>query len=237
MEYQDKLKRMGVKNYQIVATSAVREAINGQDLVNRAQALGLKVEVISGQREAWYSYIGATHGFPGVNAPVVVDIGGGSIEFIWSELDKLQIHSIPVGAVRLTESPQVLQAVAESWSEVLEQVRLQPQASLIGVGGTITTVAAIEQGLNVYQPELIHGFVLNLAMVKQIERQLSSLSLEERRRVPGLQPERADIILAGIYLLRKIMELTGQKEIRVSESDLLQGIIWTRARFDGEGNI
>jgi len=228
-EYSAEMNQIGVDGLRTVATSAVREAENSSEFLNEADRIGLNVEVISGEAEAQLSFVGVTRGLTGVTDPTVLDIGGGSTEFIWAEQGRLQVFSVPVGAVRLTENPLVSLGTQKLWLKVFEQLLTRKQTSLVGVGGTVTTLAAIEQRLAVYQPELVHGFILQRQVVRRILECLSSLPLQERQRVVGLQPERADIIIAGSTLLLEIMERMGKSEVIVSESDLLQGLIWSLA--------
>lgn len=227
LEYHKEMKKWGVIDYRIVATSAVREAENSEEFLKKASSFGLNIEVISGKEEAELSYLGVKRGLSQVKNPTVVDIGGGSTEFIWSDAGELKVYSVPVGAVRLMENPEVFADIQKTWASLLEQMSSRRQSFLVGVGGTITTLAAIEQGLKVYQPELVHGYTLQRNKIETIYHKLASLTLEERQQIPGLQPERADIILAGISLLLKILRDTGETQLIVSESDLLQGIIWS----------
>jgi exopolyphosphatase/guanosine-5'-triphosphate,3'-diphosphate pyrophosphatase len=228
-EYYLEMKQMEVDEFRVVATSAVREAENAQEFVDEAGRIGLDVEVITGENEARLSFVGATRGLAGVKDPTVLDIGGGSTEFIWEEHGLLRSFSLPLGAVRLTENPTVPLDTQDALVQVFALLKERRESFLVGVGGTITTLAAIELGLIVYQPELVHGYVLRQKAVQQILEHLASLSFSERQQVAGLQPERADIIIAGGTLLLHIMERTGRTEIIVSESDLLQGLIWKMA--------
>ena len=228
-EYSADLQKIGVDGLRIVATSAVREAVNAPQFIELAARIGLLVEIISGETEAQLSFDGVTRGLAEVADPTVLDIGGGSTEFIWAGLNRIQVYSVPLGAVKIAENPSTLGELpilcAKVWAELLSR----KASSLVGVGGTITTLAAIEQRLAVYQPERVHGFILQRSVVEKLLKSLSAMSLAERKTVVGLQPERADIILAGTALLLEIMERTGQSELVVSESDLLQGVIWSLA--------
>lgn len=222
--YAQILQEYGVEKYRVVATSAAREAVNKELLLQGARKVGLEVEIISGAEEARLSYTGAISIHRHLKTPVVLDIGGGSTELIFCRQGQLHLSSIEVGAVRCTE---------DFWSEEDLHKALEPafkmlpkeNFSLVGVGGTITTLAAIDQKLALYDPRYIQGYVLTKEAVKAIESHLSALSLTERRQVPGLRPERADIILAGIKILRVILDQLPVAEVLISESDILDGII------------
>ena len=228
-EYSAALQEIGVDGLRIVATSAVREAVNAPEFIEMAARIGLSVEIISGETEAQLSFTGVTRGLGDVSDPTVLDIGGGSTEFIWVDSNRIQVRSVPLGAVKLAENPLALSELPILYAGVLAELLNRKESSLVGVGGTVTTLAAIEQRLAVYQPERVHGFILQRSVVENLLKSLSALSVAERRTVVGLQPERADIILAGTALLLEIMERTGQSKLVVSESDLLQGIIWSLA--------
>lgn len=224
--YREVLAAWLVDRTRAVATSAVREASNGAEFVKRAsRTLGFPLEVISGWEEAYLSYQGAAHGLPGVKRPLVVDIGGGSTELTWLKDGKLQAHSLPLGAVGVTENPSLLNLL-DDYQPLLAELAEQREITLVGVGGTATTLAAIEQGMTVYDPQRVQGYPLERAAVERIWRRLAELPLAERRLVAGLQPARADIILAGISILLEIMRRAGKDWLVVGESDLLYGIVW-----------
>lgn len=226
-EFMDTLKAFQVKKIRAVATSAVREATNSHELVKKIQSLGLRLDVISGEEEAWLSYYGATSMFKEFFHPFVIDIGGGSTELIYcSSGGQIFNTSIGAGAVRCTEEGWSKEQIKSAFAPALEKVIFIPTKNLVGVGGTITTLAAIDQKLLSYDPKLIQGYTLTLARIQAIWHELSVLPLEQRRLVPGLQPNRADIILAGIEILLTIMTQLKVDTITVSESDLLEGIIF-----------
>ena len=224
--YRGVLAAWQVGRARAVATSAVREASNGAEFAVRAsRVLGFPLEVIGGREEAYLSYQGAARGLPGVERPLVVDIGGGSTELTWLRDGQLQAHSLPLGAVGVTENPSLLDLL-DDYQPLLAELAEQRGITLVGVGGTATTLAAIEQGMTVYDPQRVQGYPLERAAVERIWRRLAGLPLAERRQVAGLQPARADIILAGIRILLEIMRRTGRDRLIVGESDLLYGMVW-----------
>ena len=223
-KYQEVLISYNVKSSQIVATSAMRDALNREEVLSRIEAeTGFTVDVISGQREAELSFIGAVSDFPG-NNNVVIDIGGGSTEVIYEG----RYTSTNLGGVRLKDNPDLRteKKIIELFSENIESpTSLPPESNLIGVGGTITTIAAISLEMEKYDWEKIHGLTLSLEEIKKIQKKLKALPLEERKKIPGLQPERADIIIYGIIILLTFMEHYNFKTIKASDKDLLFALI------------
>ncbi|HQD76339.1 MAG TPA: hypothetical protein PKV26_06655 [Bacillota bacterium] len=143
---------------------------------------------------------------------------------IWIQSGRLRMASVKAGAVRLTGAGGRCE-LAAILRPALSQVRQPGAVNLVGVGGTVTTLAAIDQKLVEYDPRLVHGYVLTTGRIKEILSMLASLELAERRRVPGLQPERADIILAGVEIVLAVMEGLAVDRLVVSESDILLGLI------------
>lgn len=229
-EFRQLLHEHGVNSWRVVATSAVREATNAADFVSKVrEETGLRVDVIGGEEEAYLSYIGACRALPGIDCGVVVDIGGGSTEFTYRSFvegkEMLRCRSIPVGAVRLTEQPLLLDGILASMKGVLDEIKSLQTDGIIGVGGTVTTLAAVEQSLVTYDWKKVHGYRLRRDAVEGILFSLAAKTTEERKEVPGLQPERADIIVAGATILWAILGYLAAPEITVSEADILHGII------------
>ncbi|BCV20041.1 phosphatase [Moorella sp. Hama-1] len=215
-----------------IATSAAREARNPEILAAAvATGAGLNVNIIEGSTEARLAYQGALAGLtvPVAN-PLVIDIGGGSTEFSWQEGRELQFTSVRVGAVRVMEEGLDRETIATLLAPVLSRVRRSRPGLIIGTGGTFTTLAALELGLPSYQPDLVHGLVLTTGQVRDWRRRLAALPLEARRELPGLQPERADIIVPGVTILEIILAGLGAAAVQVSEADLLWGLLLALAR-------
>lgn len=238
--YRQVIDEYQVSRWRVVATSVVREADNASAFIVAVyRATGLKVEIIPGEEEAQLSYLGVCQALPGVAYPVVVDIGGGSTEFTFSTLQAgdnppkleqggedfaLHNYSIPLGAVRLTEQPRLLSQILPLFRPVLEEIGSQRQP-LVGVGGTVTTLAAIDQALQPYDSERVQGYRLTRDSINRILFELSAKDSEERMKVPGLQPERADIIVAGTTIIWAIIGYLGRPYLTASEADILHGII------------
>lgn len=222
-----------------IATSAARDAANGDELVAALADLGVTLLIIPGDLEAKLSFAGATSDFRG-DGLLVHDIGGGSTELIFGsagvpEKDGIEMrHSFDIGCRRVTEmfiksdppAPEELEA-ARAWA--LEQI--EPYIAtfrdritrIIGVAGTSTSMASMNLKLEVYDSAKIHGQALNREQVGKLLGMLSSITVEQRRQVTGLNPKRADVIVAGAVILDCILEATGIDEFIVSEADNLVG--------------
>ncbi|NPV74479.1 MAG: Ppx/GppA family phosphatase [Pelotomaculum sp.] len=211
----------------VAATSAVRDALNRDEFVQMVrQRTGLKVRILSGEEEAALTYRGVLAGLPvEPRATAVVDVGGGSTELIWPREGGLRLVSVNVGAVRMTEAGMDVRKAAALLKPFLEEIKGMPVKCLVGVGGTVTTLAAVDQELAVYDPVRVHGYCLTAPKIEKILAKLEEMTVEERRRVPGLQPERADIIVAGVAIVKAVMEGTGAGRMLVSEYDILYGLV------------
>jgi exopolyphosphatase/guanosine-5'-triphosphate,3'-diphosphate pyrophosphatase len=206
-------------------TSAVRDAANSHLFLAEVYRLtGLSLRVLSGREEAFYSYAGVTSGFGELESAVITDIGGGSTEFTWKKSDDIICRSVNAGAVRMTEGGQDDAGILAIMKDVLDQVREAGMERLFGVGGTVTTLAAVDMALEVYDPALVQGYRLALENVYKIRSALISAGPLGRKKIPGLQPARADIILAGVSILIVMMDYLGMGEITVSEADMLVGL-------------
>ncbi len=253
--YRHKLKDYDVKKYRTVGTSAVREASNGDWFVSYIyENLGMRIDIVSGSEEAKLGFYGAVKNIdlnhpackPETGAAILVlDVGGGSTEFILGDCNcnpKL-IKSVDLGSVSLTERfigsgkpdkgdlNKMRYYITNKFEEIIVKIKLHKSLLVIGVAGTITTLAAIDLKLKVYDTEKIHGHVLNLERIEEIRGHLCKLDLEERKKVTGLDSARADIIISGTEIVLAILEMLGRREILVSERDILDGIIYTLIDF------
>lgn len=239
-DYREVIDRHGVSAVRMACTSAVRDAANRDAFLDAAEAvIGVRPEMISGEEEANLSFRGATADLDPLDGPfLIVDIGGGSTEFAVGSDGLEGAVSIDMGCVRLTE--QYLDSdppTAEELSACLSVVELHlddvarelPGSAkarrLVGLAGTITTVAAVEQGLAEYDPERIHHFILTKDAAEDVFRTLATESLEDRKHNPGLEPARADVIVAGCCILVDVMRYFGFAECLVSEADILDGLV------------
>ena len=227
-DYRRELEALGAERTLAVATSAVRDAENGEAFLGEIEwSYGFTTRLLTGDEEAELTVRGVGDGAAGA---LVVDIGGGSTELIAAETR----ISTELGSVRLTErfllsdppTEEELDALGAAARSVLaEEVpeTLTAQRA-IGVAGTITSLAALDLGLVEYDRDRVHGHRLGAAAVRaQLER-LAALPLAERRRLPGLEPERAPVIVAGAVILREVMQRFRLGSIEASERDILDGI-------------
>lgn len=230
------LKKWKVDRKVIVGTSAVREAVNGEDFLMLAQeTLGMPIEVVSGHEEARLSYLGAQRGLKLRRSPVVVDVGGGSTEIAFFGKEQ-RVVSVPVGAVKAAEGGWDDKRIRTFLHQNgVDEFLPYRQAPLVFVGGTATSLVAIEKGLSEYSREKVHGERLSLAQIRRLQERLQAMSIEERRKVPGLQPERADIIVSGITIIRLVMEMLGRRQTVISDGDILDGLIWEMYEGDHKG--
>ncbi|MGE0878996.1 MAG: exopolyphosphatase [Acidimicrobiia bacterium] len=240
-EYADLVRSHGVERTRVVATSAARDATNRAEFFAVASAAlgGIATpELLSGDEEGRFAFAGATAGLDPADGPFcVVDIGGGSTEFIAGTDGVEGVISVDMGSVRITEAflhsdpprpdelANALAVVGDHLDDVVREVPgVAAARKLIGVAGTITTVAAIEIGLEPYDRDAIHHFVLTKAAAEDVFRTLATESLADRVHNPGLHPQRADVIVGGCCVLVGIMRRLGCEELTVSESDILDGI-------------
>jgi exopolyphosphatase/guanosine-5'-triphosphate,3'-diphosphate pyrophosphatase len=240
-EYAERLQAANVQRLRFVATSASRDVADPSPLVNGVQArLGVLPEVISAAEEARLSYAGAVGGLPAGTVPgnpVVVDIGGGSTEFVTMVGGALGSVSIDVGCVRLAERHLVGDpATAEEISAIRTDVRaLMPavvdelpqarQSTIIGVAGTVTTVVAMSLGLDRYDEERIHGARITQEQAKEVAQALTRMTRDERAVLPFMHPGRVDVITAGSWVLVEAMRGVGADTVIAAETDILDGIV------------
>jgi exopolyphosphatase/guanosine-5'-triphosphate,3'-diphosphate pyrophosphatase len=242
--YRSLLDEHGATAVRITATSAARDAANADDFFDAAQAVvGLRPELLSGQEEGELSFAGATAELAVVDGPfLVVDIGGGSTECIVGTDRVEAVRSFDVGSVRLTErhlvsdppAPEELSnAIAEAASWFDELAREVPATlsarTVVGLAGTISTVAAVEIGLAEWNRDVIHHFRLDRAAIEDVFRTLATEPLADRLHNPGLEPARADVIVGGCCALVGLVRTLGIEALLVSESDLLDGLVLSLA--------
>ena len=238
VDYAATCVSMGVQATRMVATSATRDASNRSTFVSLVeQTLGVTPEVITGHEEAALSFTGATVGLSPTDGPfLVIDIGGGSTEFVLGTSTVEAARSVDVGCVRLTERHLVDDPPTQAQIEaaradvdralfsVLEVVPADRARTAIGLAGSVTTVAALALGLSSYQPEVIHLSVLRADQVRRVTADLLSMTRAERARLPVMHPGRVDVIGGGALILQMAMDRIGLEEVVVSESDILDGI-------------
>jgi len=239
-EYVELMRAHQVEQFRIVATSAARDAANSEEfLAAVAQVVGQAPELLSGEAEAAAAFKGAISQLEPAGGPYLVcDIGGGSTEFAFGSRQCEGSWSADVGSSRLTQQyiasdpalPEELTAclsvVELHLDDLLRAVPSVAQArQLVGLAGTVTTAAAVEIGLEKYDPQIVHHFSLSKAAVEDVFRTLATETRQQRLANPGLHPDRADVIVAGLCILVKTMRYLDFDSCLVSEADLLDGII------------
>ncbi len=240
-EYAAVCDRLGVQAVRMVATSATRDARNREAFTALVQrVLGVAPEVVSGDEEAALSFDGATRGLPAELGPfLVVDIGGGSTEFVLGTRRVEAALSVDVGCVRLTErhlggDPPAAAEVAAARTDVAaalrrvgEVVPAERARTAVGLAGSVTTVAALALGLTAYDPAAIHLSRVSAEQVRAVTERLLAMPRAERAALPVMHPGRVDVIGAGALVLAAVVERFGLSEVLVSEADILDGIAWS----------
>lgn len=238
-EYRRVLEVHDVEQVRMAATSAARDAANRDDLFDAAEEiLGVRPELLSGEEEGRLSFAGATSDLHDGDGPfLVVDIGGGSTELVVGRTEPVGVRSIDVGCVRLTErflhsdppEPGELSDALSVLRVHLDDVAREVPATLdaarmVGVAGSVTTVAAVELGLPAYDRERIHHFRLTRAAAEDVFRTLATEARDDRRANPGLEEARVDVIVGGALILVAVMRYFDFDDCLVSETDILDGL-------------
>jgi exopolyphosphatase/guanosine-5'-triphosphate,3'-diphosphate pyrophosphatase len=244
-EFSNEARELGAKQIAVSATSAARDAENADYFLEAAeQRAGVKVEILSGDREAQLTFAAVSSEF-GKSAPhrplVVIDIGGGSTEFVYGgtkpDPARVSFHrSFDVGSVRMTERFVQSDPIAERDQEAIrEYLRIalelpEPPHSFraVGVAGTVTTLYAIQHQIESYDPARVHGGTLTLVQLRSLSRMLCATPLDQRRKLPGLQPKRAEVICAGSLILESALEKLGAAKCLVSDRGLRWGLLLSR---------
>jgi len=241
-EYRVMMDEEGVARGLLVATSAVRDAVNGQDFLNEAhRRTGVDVKILNGREEASYSYVGATTGLPpDPRATLIVDVGGGSTEMAFEVEGVLESYSMQLGCVRVTEralgkgvvsrdsaaaaSAMIGAELDRAWESVPAFVGLVGHVRLVGLAGSVSTLAQLDAGLATYDRDAVHHRRLSLASVEMWRDRLAGETPEARLARPGMVPGREDVLHAGLFILAAVMRRFGADELLTSENDILDGI-------------
>lgn len=227
-----------------MGTSALRDSKNGAYFVNLAkESTGVDVEIVSGNEESNLGFKGVLEGLDDKEQILVIDIGGGSTEFIIGDRDGIKFaKSENVGALRMTEKflkedpicetefEEMSNFILDEIKETLEYIKKMNIGKLVGIGGTITSLSAMNQNLEVYSMEKIHNSTISNKDIKTILQNLKKMTLSDKKTLKGLQPKRADIITSGVKILNIIMENLEIENIIVSEYDNLEGLICQKSQ-------
>jgi exopolyphosphatase/guanosine-5'-triphosphate,3'-diphosphate pyrophosphatase len=237
-EYRHELEEAGATRTLAIATSAVRDAENGEAFLGEIEwSYGFTTRLLDGAEEAAMMYEGVTAGRPAVEDTLIVDIGGGSTELVLGSDGRLRAStSLDVGCVRVTErflvsDPPTKPELTAAAAYVRSLLPGYEGRNAIGVAGTVTTLATLDLGLAEYDPKQTHGHRIPRDAVERELEQLGAMPLAERLRVPGIEPGRAPVIVAGVVVLREIMDAYGLEEIEVSERDILHGAAYAAAEL------
>jgi exopolyphosphatase/guanosine-5'-triphosphate,3'-diphosphate pyrophosphatase len=240
-EYRGAMDGYGVRAGRLAATSAARDAANGAAFLDAAsEVTGLTAELLSGEEEGRLSFAGATGDLEGpLESLVVLDIGGGSTELVTRLDGEIVAHSMQMGCVRLTEralaadppdgasleraAALVDVAIDEAFVE-LPLARADPSRLVVGLAGTVSTLAMIDLSLAAYDEAAVHHHWLSLESIRHWRQVLSQDTLDERRRRPGMVPGREDVIVAGVVILERVVDRLGAEGCLSSEHDILDGL-------------
>jgi exopolyphosphatase / guanosine-5'-triphosphate,3'-diphosphate pyrophosphatase len=241
--YRARMDELGAQRSVAVLTSAVRDASNGAEFTRAVAEHVADARTITGDEEAALTFAGATSERTGDAELVVIDIGGGSTELVTGRDGEVDFHvSMQAGVVRLSErhlhgdppEPDEVASLVEDFRATLAEALPRDVAArvevAIAVAGTPTSAAAIEMELEPYDPARTHGHVLELGTLEEQLAFLADMDLERRRRVPGLHPDRAPTIVAGIAMLMECVRAFGLQRVEVSEHDILRGAALELAR-------
>ena len=240
-DFSDKCVQEKCEKVYCMGTSALRDSKNGQYFVDRAKELtNIDVKIICGQEESNLGFMGVLEGTEGNKKDdiLVMDIGGGSTEFIVGNEDGIKFSkSENVGALRMTEKfittdpisdeefNNMTKFIEDTISSTLEKLKSMHISKLVGIGGAITSLSAINQQLEIYSMENVHNSVVTKKELEKILQNLKNMTLNDKKTIKGLQPKRADIITAGVKILHIVMENLEFEEIMISEYDNLEGLI------------
>lgn len=240
--YKRKLDELSVERVVAVGTMCLRRAQNASEFIeSAAREIGIQIEVVSGEEEARLTYRGVSSNLPDdCQRPLVFDLGGGSIEFVMGNRERLLKRlSLEAGAVLMTERflhsdparASEMQALSDHLvADVLEPLRAIGDFDLLlGVGGTVTSLGAMHLGLRSYDRDRIQGLQLTVRDISAQVEQLAGLDLAGRQQLAGLDPKRADIILAGALIVRDVCRLSGAGALTISDRGLRHGLL--RERF------
>ena len=244
-EFYEISKSQGCENIYCIGTSALRDSKNGDDFVKRAKLeCNVDVEIISGDEESNLGFLGVLRGVNTESDILVIDIGGGSTEFILGNINKIKFaKSENVGAVRMTEKflttdiiddyefDMMSEFIEKEINDTINYLSQNKPDKIVGIGGTVTSLSAINQELEVYSMEKIHNSIVSIDDIQKILQNLKKMTLNDKKTLKGLQSKRADIITAGVEILNITMKKLEKSEIIVSEYDNLEGLICQKLKM------
>ncbi|MGI6109225.1 MAG: Ppx/GppA family phosphatase [Eubacteriaceae bacterium] len=229
-----------VREIYAFGTSALRDAANSRQFLDLIkERTGIEIDILSGEQEAQYGFIGVSQCFKG--SVLVFDIGGGSTELIYGKTEINDMISLNLGCVRSTEDylhqdPPKKEELDALFDHAYDTIHTalsgfhfnQEEYKLVGIGGTVTSLATIDQQLLIYDSTKVHNSVITEKELDDMIANLASRNLEERQTIPGLEAKRADIILAGAIIVKAVLKATGRDAFTVCDYDNMEGAAWTR---------
>ena len=234
-EFKEIIENHCVEKVIVVTTEAARVAENASEFLSAATELGFKVEILQDKEEAELVFWANVLHFNPNRKAMTVDLGGGSTEIVYGSKEEIEfLRSLKFGVVVLHETfiksdppkeEELLKMenfIGEELSKIRPEIKEKPV--VYAVGGTITSVVAMEEGMEVYRPEIVHGYTVTEEMVERWYRELSSMTLEERKKVKGLEEKRADVIIPGLAFFKVFCKVFEVKELTVSELGLLYAL-------------
>ncbi|GAB6077110.1 Ppx/GppA phosphatase family protein [Desulfurobacterium crinifex] len=235
-EFRELAEKYSVEKIIVVTTEAARLAENAKEFISKVENLGLKIEILSDREEAEVVFTANVLHFNPSGKAMTVDLGGGSTEIVFGSKNKVEyLNSLKFGVVFLHETFIKSDPPEESElkemetfirNELLKVKKEIPQENFVvyAVGGTITSVVAMEEQMTVYKPEIVHGYVVTEDLIKKWYQKLSSMTIEERKKIVGLEENRADVIIPGLVFFSIFCEVFKKDKLTVSELGLLYGL-------------
>jgi exopolyphosphatase/guanosine-5'-triphosphate,3'-diphosphate pyrophosphatase len=247
-DFAEQARAAGADKIVAAGTATLRDAADGPDFIRRVRdRTGIDLEIVPGETEAWLSYLAVLKGLrlDPSRRVLIVDIGGGStefigagpgpVEFISAGSAKLRMASLQIGSVRLTEriishdppTPREAADLRLAIDAELAHLGWKLETDLlVGIAGTVTTVCAVALEMETYDPDRVHGHVLARSEVERVLRLFGSMPLGQRRQIKGLDPARADVIFAGTAILERVMCEAGVENVTVSDQGVRWGLVW-----------
>lgn len=231
-QFHDAIQGYSPVSVHLLGTQALRQATNSDYIQEQVQRrLGWQLKIISGDREAYLSCRGALSAMPDLKQAAVLDIGGGSTEIMLASGGEVAGASTPIGCLRLLEAPmcdaEIKKALLKGWSDI----RIPANSTLVGVGGTATTLGAIFLEMAVYDGDALAKCRLSRAEVQAVLERLEGLSLSERLKLPGMLAGREDVMPYGLRILLAVMDIYQLQDLRICDRDLMYGILLEEANY------
>lgn len=225
-EHLNRCSRFTDKVYAF-GTNILREAMNSDFFAEKCKKeLDLDLAIISGEHEAFYNYLAVKEYFKDIRNPLAFDLGGGSIELIWYDTHNYDLQSLPIGCVRFLSDwdSGSFRDIETKINTILNDCRINGSFSnIIGIGGTATTLASVDIALPYFIPDEVQGHSINIERMKQLYTTIAELDVEERKKLPGMDPPRADTLPCGCFIIMKVMEHFSAHTMLASHYDLMHG--------------